>query len=104
LTASEVVAPLKVFSLGLFGKLYLTIAVASVALIWLVMLLSDYTETKFSTIAIEHQQQLQVYADQAEVFVRKGDTDALQLWVEQLETRENTWLGIVSPNPDWLVG
>lgn len=97
-------APLKKLSLGLFGKLYLTIAVASVALIWLVMVLSEFTETQFSTIASQHQQQLQAYADQAEVLVLSEDSEALHAWVAGVEKQEGTWLGIVSPNPNWLAG
>ena len=91
-------------SLGLFGKIYLLIALASIALIWLVMLLSEYTETQFSTIAVEHQQQLRVYAEQAEALVKRRDNIALKQWVDGIGEQESTWLGVIRPNPDWLAG
>lgn len=91
-------------SLGLFGKLYITIALSSIALIWLVMVLSEYMETKLSTVTLEHQQQLTRYAEQAETLVRAGDNTALLQWVDQVTQRENTWLGVIRPNPDWLTG
>ena len=104
MSVNSVPKPSTAFSLGLFGKIYILIAIASIALIWLVMLLSEYTETKFSTIAFEHQQQLRDYAEQAEALVRRDDSAALSQWVKKIEKAEATWLGVIRPNPDWLAG
>jgi two-component system sensor histidine kinase PfeS len=95
---------MKRLSLGLFGKIYITIALSSIALIWLVMVLSEYMETKFSTITQEHQQELMSYAEQAEALVAAGDINALNLWRDKISLREDTWLGVMKPNPDWIVG
>ncbi|BFM18672.1 sensor histidine kinase PirS [Maricurvus nonylphenolicus] len=96
--------PFKGIPLGLFGKLYIIIAVSSIALIWLVMVLSEFMEKKFSTITQEHQQELMLYAQQAEKLVQAGDVDALTLWADNITQLEDTWLGVIKPNPDWMVG
>lgn len=96
--------PFKPISLGLFGKLYIIIALSSIALIWLVMVLSEFMEAKFSTITQENQQQLTTYAQQAETWVRAGDKSSLKQWVDEIREKEATWMGVVKINPDWIAG
>ncbi len=97
---------LKLFKLGLFGKLYLTIALSSIVVIWLVIVVSNYAETRLSTIAKKHQHALLEYAQHAsDILNVKGDTKKkLQRWAEKIRDKENTWLAIIKAEPQWLVG
>jgi two-component system sensor histidine kinase PfeS len=97
---------LKPFKLRLFVKLYLTIALSSIVLIWLVMVVSDYAETRLSTIAKAHQITLLAYAQHASDILndKVGSQKKLQIWVEKIQEKENTWLAIMKTEPQWLVG
>lgn len=94
----------KTHALGLFGKLYIAIALSSVALIWLVQVLSDYTETKFSTISKIHQQELLDLATKAEELIKHEELKKLDEWKRDIEKKENTWLAVIRANPEWLIG
>ncbi len=97
---------LKPFKLRLFGKLYLTMALSSIVLIWLVIVASDYTESRLSTIAKKHQNTLLKHAqDASDILNSKGDNQQkLQRWVQAIREKENTWLAIMKIEPQWLVG
>lgn len=90
--------------LGLFAKLYLTLALATILLIWLVTVVSDYTESKQSLIAQEHRDTLRGYAQQAAVLIKQDDTQALKQWAQALREKENTLVAILKTTPHWLVG
>ena len=91
--------------LSLFHKLYLLMAVSGVLITWAVIVVSDYTETSFSTISIEHQQQLQEYAKQAS-YIINDDNNAISIreWVDQVIVSEATWLAIIKAEFSWLAG
>ncbi len=84
-------------------------ALASVLLIWLVIVVSDYTERKLSTVSLDHQVTLQMYADQASRILNAKLADAsqrqqLQDWAAALQKRENTWFALMKTEPKWLLG
>ncbi len=96
-------------TLGLFGKFYLTMALSGVLLIWLVIVVSEYTEKKLSTVSMAHQTTLQNYADQASDILNDKLSQAqqqqqLQVWAAELKARENTWFAIMKAEPEWLLG
>ncbi len=90
--------------LRLFTKLYLTLAFTTILLLWLVKLVSDYTEVQLSTIATEHQNTLNTYAQQASHFLKQDNVVALKSWADSLKEKENTWLSVMKTEPTWLVG
>lgn len=82
----------------LFWKLCATIAVGTVALIWVVDWLTTQTETTMSHLSIEHQQQLNNYGKEAErVYLEEGEA-ALATWLNAFQKREKTWAAIVNSN------
>jgi len=89
---------------GLFAKLYLTLAIATILLIWLVTLVSDFTEAKQSMIAQEHRDTLRGYAQQASDYIKNNEIQALKKWAEELRGKENTLVAILKTTPHWLVG
>jgi len=95
--------------LRLFGKFYFTMALASVVLIWLVIVVSDYTERKLSTVSLAHQTTLQDYADQASGILNAdlnevSQRQQLEDWAAALKARENTWFALMKAEPEWLLG
>ncbi|BCO19115.1 two-component sensor histidine kinase [Alteromonas sp. KC3] len=82
----------------LFWKLCATIAVGTVALIWVVDWLTTQTETTMSHLSIEHQQQLNNYGKEAErVYLEEGEA-ALATWLSTFQKKEKTWAAIVTSN------
>tara|TARA_R100000306_G_scaffold54193_2_gene51335 strand:- start:158727 stop:159065 length:339 start_codon:yes stop_codon:yes gene_type:complete len=75
----------------LLWKFFLIIAAGSVALFWLVSLLTLRTEQAMSLIADEHQETLLAYGETAEALYEAGDTRALENWLADLQAREDTW-------------
>jgi two-component system sensor histidine kinase PfeS len=94
-----------IIKLSLFTKLYLLLAVSGIFLIWAVIIVSDYTEANFSTISVDHQQQLQEYAMQASRIIN-GDDNSIRIsdWVDKVSESENTWLAIIRSEFTWLAG
>jgi len=92
------------FRLGLFTKLYLTLALASILLIWLVSIVSDYTENKQSVIAPEYRSILRNYAQEASKLINNNEMARLNEWTNALRKKENTWVAILKTEPHWLVG
>lgn len=88
----------------LFWKLCLGVALGSVALFWVIARLSGQALEQMSFIDAEHQRTLRSYAAQAEALYRAGDNPALQAWLQQLQTREQTWAAIVDPQLQALAG
>lgn len=87
---------------GLFSKLYFTIAITTIFLIWLVTLVSDYTESKQSMIAQQHKDTLLSYAAQTGVHIKNNDLDSLNLWVDQVRNKEKTMVAVLKSTPHWL--
>ena len=90
--------------LRLFGKLYVIIALASLVLIWMVMLLSQMAERQFSLIAEQHKAQLNRYAIEASGFVKNADRVGLESWLQTVRQKENTWLAVTKTDTQWLAG
>ena len=78
-----------------FWKLCLIIVAGSMALYWLIDLLSNHTELRMSHIATEHQQQILAYADQAEQLYLQGDIIALTAYMKKIQQQEDTWASVV---------
>ena len=87
---------------GLFTKLYITLAITTILLIWLVTVVSDFTETKQSLIAQEHRNTLRSYAHEAAVYLRNDDIEGLNEWVDGLRIKENTMVAVLKTTPHWL--
>ena len=90
--------------LGLFVKLYLIMALATISLIWLVILVSDFTETKQSMIAPEHRETLRNYALQTSVFIKSSDIQGLNSLVDRIRKKEKTMVAVIKTTPHWLTG
>ena len=90
--------------MGLFTKLYLTLAFATILLIWLVTVVSEFTEARQSVIAKEHRDTLRGYAQQASILIKKDKTHELEEWVLDLKNKEKTMVAILKTTPHWLVG
>ncbi|MCH2039659.1 MAG: ATP-binding protein [Saccharospirillaceae bacterium] len=96
-------------SLRLFTKFYLFMASSTILLVTIVVLLSDYVESKLSLIEPEHRQTLRLYASQASnLYLRYPDIDQrqqeLNSWLKQLMTKENTWAAMGKTQAEWLAG
>lgn len=89
--------------LGLFSKIYIILALATILLIWLVTIISEYTEAQQSVIAKEHRASLREYARQASIFIKQGDIENLSVWVNELKEKESTQVAILKTTPHWLV-
>lgn len=87
----------------LFWKIYLSIALTCIALVWGLSYLSDQVEQKMSYLAPKHQQTLTDYAHQAREFAMQGE-QPLQTWAHAVRAREKTWLVVVKMEPHWAYG
>lgn len=88
----------------LFWKLCTTIAVGTVALIWLVDWLSSQTETTMSYISKQHQGELLAFGKEAEkVYLEQGES-GLQQWLSAFQKSENTWAAFVNSNIQPIAG
>ena len=87
-----------------FWKLCLIIVAGSMALYWLIDLLSNHTELRMSHIATEHQQQILAYADQAEQLYLQGDIIALTAYMKKIQQQEHTWASVVQSRLKPLAG
>ena len=88
--------------MGLFTKLYLTLALASILLIWLVTVVIDFTEARQSVIALEHRETLRGYAKDASVYIKNNDIPGLENWVASLKKKEQTLVAVLKTTPHWL--
>ena len=89
--------------LKLFWKIYLSIALSSVALVWGLSYLSEQVERKMSFIAPADQAQLLAYRLQAKA-VLEDNPAQLSEWANWVEQHEQTRLVIVQMEPSWLQG
>ena len=92
------------FGLRLFGKLFFSITLCSLVLVWAVTLISDYAEIRMSMISDHHRQELSAYGKQAEVLLRENNPEKLKAWANRVMEQEKTWLAILHLNPQWLTG
>lgn len=88
----------------LFWKFCLIIATGVVALFWVVDLATSLTERGMSFIDPAHRAEITAWGLEAERLYRTGDTAALQEWLDDLRTRENTWASVSSIAMDTLAG
>ena len=79
----------------LLAMLLLFIAVGTVVLFWALDVLSNHAEQRMSFIDETYQQQLTVYASQAEALFKAGDQASLDTWLSALQHKENTWAAVV---------
>ena len=79
----------------LLWKLCLIIATGTVALFYVINVLTSRAEDGMSFIAVEHQQQLKDWAMEAEQLYLTGDEDALRQWLEALQSQEQTSVWVI---------
>lgn len=80
----------------LFWRLCIIIAFGTVLLFWAIDWLTNRTETSMSFIAEEHQQQLIQYGQQAEKIMLRQGQDALAVWLQELQQKEQTWAAVAT--------
>lgn len=80
---------------GLFWKLFAILVAGTVALYAAIHWLANHTEQRMSYLAQKHQDELTVWATEAERIYKTGDSESLDLWVRELERKEDTWVAIV---------
>ena len=88
----------------LLWKLCGILALGTSALFWVISFVGSETERQMSFIAEPHQQTLRDWGRTAEAMYRAGDEQALARWLEDLQTRENTWAAVVRSDIQPLVG
>ncbi|WP_250658032.1 sensor histidine kinase [Alkalimarinus coralli] len=80
----------------LLWKLCYTIAAGTVLLFWAIDVLTQRTEQRMSFIDVVYQQELTLMGQEAErIYTQQGE-DALAVWLEALQKRENTWAAVVT--------
>jgi len=87
----------------LFWKLCASVALGTVALVYLISEASQYVESRMSLIADEHKQQMLQYRDQANVLVEAEDYDVLKDWLIAVEAKEQTYVTVVRLDKQVLV-
>jgi len=88
----------------LFLKLCLIIATGVVALFYMLNILTSHTEDGMSHLALEDRQTLNVWGQQAEALYLAGDELALEHWLSDLQSQENTWAAIASVDIGHVAG
>lgn len=88
----------------LFWRLSTSITLGTIALFSLINYLTDETEWHMSFIKAEYQQQLNDYAAHAEQLYLKGEHEALADWLQNLQKKEKTWVGVVQSTMTPLAG
>ncbi|MGH1427884.1 MAG: histidine kinase sensor domain-containing protein [Arenicella sp.] len=78
----------------LLWKLFFVVVVGSVALFWMIDLLTQHTEQRMSYIAEKDQQVILDYGKEAERLYLSGDEGALALWLQELQEKEQTWAAV----------
>ena len=79
----------------LFWKLFASVTLGCMALVYLIAEISLHVERQMSLIEDVHKAQLIQYRDQADLLLQVGDYDALEVWLHALEQKENTVATIV---------
>lgn len=80
----------------LFWRLCTIIAFGTVLLFWAIDWLTNRTETSMSFIAKEYQLQLLEYGKQAERIMTQEGNEALAVWLQELQQKEQTWAAVVT--------
>ncbi|TFH84895.1 sensor histidine kinase [Billgrantia azerbaijanica] len=88
----------------LLWKLCATLALGTLALVWVITFLGDATEQQMSLIAERHRQTLKAWGRTAERLHRAGDERALAAWLKELQEREDTWAAVVRSDIQPLAG
>jgi len=88
----------------LLWKLCLIVAIGTVLLFYLVNLLASQTEERLSHLTEAHKQQINAYADRAKQLYLLGDSEGLQHWMEEIQSKENTWAAIVESKVSTVAG
>lgn len=88
----------------LLWKLSATLALGTLALVWVITFLGAETEQKMSFIAEADQQTLREWGQTAQRLYRSGDDQALTEWLDALQTRENTWAAVIRSHLEPLAG
>ncbi|ETX09481.1 histidine kinase [Marinomonas ushuaiensis DSM 15871] len=78
----------------LLWNLLFVIAVGTVVFFWLIDLISKHTEESMSFIDVSYREELREYAREAERILYEEGEDALEIWVKEVEEREDTWIAI----------
>ncbi|MBL4631852.1 MAG: sensor histidine kinase [Paraglaciecola sp.] len=77
-------------------KLCCIIAAGTVLLFWAIDILTNKAEQSMSTIADHNKQELYAMAEQAEhIYLHQGEA-ALEVWLEALKQKEQTWVGVAT--------
>lgn len=79
----------------LLWKLCLVIATGTVALFYIINVLTSRAEEGMSMIAPEDRAELRAWGHEAERLYLSGDKDSLRQWLEDLQTTEHTWAGVI---------
>lgn len=80
----------------LMWKLCWTIAAGTVVLFWAIDILTKRTEHRMSYIAPEYQQELLQMGKTAEAILAELGEQALAVWLNDLQKKEQTWAAVVS--------
>ncbi|AWB68946.1 two-component sensor histidine kinase [Saccharobesus litoralis] len=80
----------------LFWKLCLIIATGVVAFFYCLNLVALKTEEEMSMLALDDREQIKAWGKQAEHLYNTGDLAAVELWLAELQAKENTWASIAS--------
>lgn len=87
----------------LFWKLFLSIGLLSIALVYLVSRASIEVEHHMSYLGDEEKALLESYRDKADELLLSGDKDAMYEWLEQLQRKEGTFATVISLEVNELV-
>lgn len=88
----------------LLWKLFLIIATGTVALFYVINVLTSRAEEGMSYIAPEYREQIKTWGREAEQLYLAGDEQALTLWLEALQAQEQTWAAVVKSDLTGLAG
>lgn len=88
----------------LLWKFCVIIATGIVAMYYLLNALAIQTEENLSMLEPEHRQELRAWGKQVQALFEAGDKQALQHWLQDMQSRENTWAAIVKFDTEQLFG
>lgn len=88
----------------LLWKLCLTITMGTVALFYVINVLTSRTEEGMSFLAKEDRKQLINWGRKAEKLYLSGDYKALRQWLDTLQKQESTWASVVTSELTSIAG
>lgn len=89
---------------SLFWKLFVILVAGTIALFAIIQWLILHTEEKMSFLSAEHQNQLRTMARHAETLYMNGQHEALNSWLLEQQSIEDTWIAVVQSNLKLLAG